>query len=154
MKKLITEYECAKLCFNSQTTNASGTTGKEMWRYLLSYLAITKSSTKGKEMWRYLLSLPGHNKEFPNHPGALTNILLNQLRTRHPDEGAVSVMSNRTCQQCLSCARRSIKKDTLKNKQDPSFPPTCKVQKVKMVFKKENKPLVAQFQGSQTVPDV
>jgi len=42
--------------------------------------------------------------------------LLNQLRTRNPDEGAISVMSNCTCQQSLSCAWRSIKEDTLENK--------------------------------------
>jgi hypothetical protein len=51
-------------------------------------------------------NLPGHKKVFMNHLAALPDILLNQnqLRKGHPDKGAISVMSNNTCQQFLPCA--------------------------------------------------
>jgi hypothetical protein len=39
---------------------------------------------------------------------------LNQFRTRHPDEGAVCVMSNCTCQQCFPCSWGPKEENTLK----------------------------------------
>lgn len=43
----------------------------------------------------------------------LSNELLDQLGARHPDEGAVGVMSNSSGQQGFSCTGGSVQQHTL-----------------------------------------
>lgn len=40
------------------------------------------------------MELPGHNEELSHHPGALSNELLHQFRSRHADEGTLCVVSH------------------------------------------------------------
>ena len=43
--------------------------------------------------------LPGHDEELSNHSGALADELLDQLRSRDSDEGALRVMGHGTCKK-------------------------------------------------------
>jgi hypothetical protein len=57
--------------------------------------------------------LPRHHKQLPHHPTPLPNILLHQLRPRHPYELAVRVMRHRPRQQRLPRPRRSVQQHAL-----------------------------------------
>ena len=58
-------------------------------------------------------NIPGHDKQFPNHPRTFSNELLYQLGSRHPDEGAFRVVSYSPGQQCFTCPRWTIKQYAL-----------------------------------------
>ena len=56
---------------------------------------------------------PCHDKQLPDHAGALADILLHQLAARDPDEGAVCVVSDGPRQQSLARPWWPIQQDAL-----------------------------------------
>ena len=56
---------------------------------------------------------PGHDKQLPDHAGALADVLLDELAARHADEGAVRVMCHSAREESLACAGRPVKQHSL-----------------------------------------
>lgn len=52
--------------------------------------------------------LPRHHEQLPDHAGPLPDVLLDQLGAGDPDEGAVRVVGDCTCQQSLSGPRGAV----------------------------------------------
>ena len=57
--------------------------------------------------------LASHGEQLSDHPGSFSDVLLDQLGSGHPDEGAVGVMGDGASEEGLSGAWRSVEKNSL-----------------------------------------
>lgn len=58
--------------------------------------------------------LSGHQEKLSNHPSPLSDIFLDQFRAAHPNEGAVSMVSNGSGKQGLPSARGPVEKHSFR----------------------------------------